>query len=259
MMWGFRLVVIFVFFSNYIFSQTLDSHVMSSTGSYFSNQYTLSSTTGETIVYDYLQEGYKIHQGFQQIALDLYCSYECVLHTHTIDLPEGWSYWSTYLSPKETSMEDIFSQINQYVLVLKDQNGEVYWPYFGINGIDEHIDGQGYQIKMSEDVYLDVEGYKQINPMVTLYQDWNILGCLYYEPTIIEEAMSPIIENVILIKDENANVYWPFLGINTIEYIIPGEGYSIKMGTDVNFTFYNQSEEIFRFLLNTDVPEFFLL
>ena len=44
---------------------------------------------------------------------------------------------------------------------------------------------------------------------------------------------------------------------NTIEYIIPGEGYAIKMDTDVNFTFYNQLEEAFRFILNTDEPEFF--
>jgi len=242
-----KLSLIFIFFSNCVVSQTLDAQVFSSSGNFFSNEKTLSSTMGELIVYDYSEESFDLHQGFQNIALDLVCSFECVLYNHLIDLPEGWSYWSTYLSPKDSDMEDIFSQINSDVIILKDQHGEVYWPYFGINGINSHNEGEGYQIKMNTSQVLNIEGYMQINPTVTIYEDWNILGCLYHEPVLIEESMSPIIENIILIKDENANVFWPYLSINTIEYIIPGEAYAVKLNTDLNFTFYNQQEENSRF------------
>ena len=51
---------------------------------------------------------------------------------------------------------------------------------------------------MNSSQTLNIQGYKQINPTVTIYEDWNILGCLYYEPKLIEENFSPVIENIIL-------------------------------------------------------------
>ncbi len=241
-----NFILIFLFSSNCIISQTLDAQVFGSCGDFFSNEKTLSSTMGEVVVYDYSAGNFDLHQGFQNIAADLVCSFECVLYNHLIDLPQGWSYWSTYLSPKDSEMEDIFYQISEDVIILKDQNGEVYWPYFGINGINSHNEGEGYQIKMNSNQVLNIEGYMQINPSVTIYEDWNILGCLYHEPVLIEDSMSPIVENIILVKDENANVFWPYLSINTIEYIIPGEAYAVKSNSDLNFTFYNQPEELLR-------------
>ncbi len=238
-----KLILILVFSYNCVFSQTLDAQVFGSSGNFFSNEKTLSSTIGEVVVYGFSQDNFDLHQGFQNIALDLVCSVECVLYNHLIDLPEGWSYWSTFLSPKNSEMEDIFSQINEEVVILKDQNGEVYWPYFGINGISGYNEGEGYQIKMNTNQILDVEGYMQINPTVAISEDWNILGCLYHEPILIEESLSPIVENIILVKDENANVFWPYLSINTIEYLLPGEGYAIKLDSNLNFTFYNEMED----------------
>jgi len=244
------------FFSNSIISQTLDAKVFSSSGEFFSSEKSLSSTLGENIVYDYSQENFTLHQGFQSIAIDLTCSYECVLFNQIIDLPEGWSYWSTYLSPKESLMENIFSQINEDVIILKDQYGEVYWPYFGINGINNHTEGEGYQIKMNSTQFLEIEGYKQINPTVLINEDWNILGCLYHEPTLIEESFAPIVENIILVKDENANVFWPYLSINTIDYFNPGEAYAVKSDSDINFTFENEIDVNSRFLLVHEVQDF---
>ena len=50
---------------------------------------------------------------------------------------------------KNSDMEEIFETINNEVIILKDQYGEVYWPYFGINGVNTHTLGEGYQIKMN--------------------------------------------------------------------------------------------------------------
>ena len=65
-----KLIVIFLFSSNFLVSQTLDAQVFSSSGDFFSNEKTLSSTMGELLVYDYSQESFDLHQGFQNIALD---------------------------------------------------------------------------------------------------------------------------------------------------------------------------------------------
>ena len=34
--------------------------------------------------------------------------------------------------------------------ILKDENGSVYWPMFGLNSIGEMFPGKGYQVKMME-------------------------------------------------------------------------------------------------------------
>ena len=105
---------------------------------------------------------------------------------------------------------------------------------------------------MNTNQTLTINGYKQINPTVSVNEDWNILGCLYYEPVLIEESLAPVIDNIILVKDENANVFWPYLSINTIDYIYPGEAYALKSNSDFNFTFLNnQIEESLR------APRFF--
>ena len=238
-----KLIISLLSFPSFIFSQTLDANVFGSSGNFFLNDKSVSYTIGEVIVYPYEQQNHLLFQGFQNIASELNCHYDCVLFNQQIDLPEGWSYWSTYLSPKNSDMEEIFETINNEVIILKDQYGEVYWPYFGINGVNTHTLGEGYQIKMNSSQTLNIQGYKQINPTVTIYEDWNILGCLYYEPKLIEENFSPVIENIILVKDENANVFWPFLSINTIQYFEPGEAYAVKSNSDFNFTFQNINEE----------------
>ena len=48
-----NFILIFLFSSNCIISQTLDAQVFGSCGDFFSNEKTLSSTMGEVVVYDY--------------------------------------------------------------------------------------------------------------------------------------------------------------------------------------------------------------
>ena len=67
-----------------------------------------------------------------------------------IDLPAGWSYWSTYLSPKDPEMSDLLSSISDDLVILKDQHGDVFWPYFGINGIQTILMDMVTKLKCSK-------------------------------------------------------------------------------------------------------------
>ena len=57
-----------------------------------------------------------------------------------------------------------------------------------------------------------------------------ILQCLWKENF-------PIYNELIIMKDELANVYWPFLGINTIGNMLPGQAYAIKLYSDSDFSY----------------------
>ena len=222
-------------FTIYLHSQSLSSNVLGNSGDFFVNENSLSYTIGESVIYTNSQNNYSIYQGFQNTAVAV----NEQLFFHSIDLPIGWSYWSTYLSPKDPAISDMFSSISDNLIILKDQHGDVFWPYFGINGIQNHSYGYGYQVKMQQNSTLEVSGYKLENTSMQLYQNWNILAYLNDTPMSAEDALLPIFTELIIMKDELANVYWPFLGINTIGNMLPGQGYAIKLYSDIYFSYPN--------------------
>ena len=67
----------------------------------------------------------------------------------SIDLVSGWNiigYTSTY----EQDAQLALAEIEDLILIFKDNNADVYMPEYGFNGIGNLLPGQGYQIKVSE-------------------------------------------------------------------------------------------------------------
>ena len=82
----------------------------------------------------------------------------------SIDLINGWNiigYTSTY----EQDAEIALAEIEDIILIFKDNNADVYMPEYGFNGIGNLLPGQGYQIKVSE-------GYTNFS-----FENTLILGC----------------------------------------------------------------------------------
>ena len=52
-----------------------------------------------------------------------------------IELSEGWGIMSTYIEPLNTEMSTVFSDIVNNLTIVKDEEGSVYWPLFGLNNI----------------------------------------------------------------------------------------------------------------------------
>jgi len=92
---------------------------------------------------------------------------------------------------------------------------------------------------------LAVYGYSIIPEFtqVDISSGWSILGYLRKSPAALTVVMSPIVSEIIIMKDENGYVYWPSLQINTIGNMIPGEGYQIKMSTSLGF-FYPENGQL---------------
>ena len=83
---------------------------------------------------------------------------ESYKHTQLIDLTSGWNIWSTYISPEDGDMEAVFSNIINDVIIVKDGNGNVYWPEYVLNSIGVLTWGEGYQTKMSSYNSLNISG-----------------------------------------------------------------------------------------------------
>ena len=170
-----------------------------------------------------------------------------------IDLIEGWSIISTYIDPIDDDVENIFSDVINYVstqpnfieVVIKDELGNVYWPYFSLNSIGDLTIGKGYQVKMN--LFNQLEIYGDIIPYNTplnLDSGWGLLGYLHQSPSDVEFLMESIVDelnpptsDLIILKAGDGNVYWPTFMLNNIGNLNPGEGYQIKMNTTQVFSY----------------------
>ena len=161
------------------------------------------------------------------------------LTNQNLNFPQGWSIFSTYVEPLDSSITNIFSDIIADIQVIKDENGNIYWPEYGLDQIGSIAIGDGYQIWTSDTAQIDIPGTK-VNlqtVVIDLPAEYNIIGYPKSEPEQIEQVLSSIINNVDLVKDENGLLLWVDYSINEIGQMMPGKGYQIKMKTQTLFTF----------------------
>jgi hypothetical protein len=64
----------------------------------------------------------------------------------SIDLPEGWGIIG-YVQTDAADAEMMMSSVSG-LIIMKDENGSVYWPAFSLNNIGNMQAGEGYQVKM---------------------------------------------------------------------------------------------------------------
>ncbi|MCF8372074.1 MAG: T9SS type A sorting domain-containing protein [Bacteroidales bacterium] len=156
-----------------------------------------------------------------------------------INLPQGWSYFSTYIDLFEPGIDSLFSNIVSNVYIAKDGDGFTFWPQWGLNTIGDLVIGKGYQVKMVSAQTLVAEGVAvqpQLTP-VTIPTGWSMLGYLRQTPASIATMLSPVVSNVVIVKDSNGLTYWPQWGLNTIGDMDPGEGFPIKMTAAVQLIY----------------------
>ena len=103
---------------------------------------------------------------------DLVIEGSLVPYDYDINIPEGWSFIG-YLHQDSFDAVEMMSPVSSSLIILKDGDGFVYWPLFGINGIGNMNAGEAFQIKSSSETSLNYP-----------YSDNSRYGELYYERPI---------------------------------------------------------------------------
>jgi hypothetical protein len=210
-------------------AQTLQRDVVASMGDTQTNgNVTLSYTVGQPIS-GVVGQSNKLSQGFQQNTV----AYQ------DIELREGWGMASARVRPYETDLSDVYSDVVSGLIIAKDNNGNVYMPEFGFNGIGDWQFKDGYQYKMSDPYTLTVRGSRVVPELngLTLLSGWNLISYLRKDPADIAVSMSDIADQLIIVKDEDGNVFMPEFGFNGIGNFNQGKGYQVKTLNQVSFTY----------------------
>jgi hypothetical protein len=136
---------------------------------------------------EYLQEEYN---GYQEQATTSLSSLQQALDTWntTIDLSAGWNMFG-YGCPSPIDVIEGLSNHTESILITKDNNGAVYMPEWGFNGIGDFTPGFGYQIKVTE----AIEGFSLCDWYVNDIPEDNIVSLQEEIEELQEEVdfMSP--------------------------------------------------------------------
>ena len=148
-----------------------------------------------------------------------------------IDLPMGWSIFSSYMNAFNPDLNNLCSPFATEVIIAKDEDGQVFWPQWGLNAIGNILVGNGYQIKMASAQTMTVAGFavEPENTPLVLEQGWSFLGYLRQSPAPMEAMLSPVVSYVKIVKNGAGQVYWPQFNLNLIGNMVSGQGYQINM------------------------------
>ncbi len=155
----------------------------------------------------------------------------------SMTLPAGWSGISSYLLPAESAMEQIFSTIEEDIVVVQDMEG-VYWPSAGINTLGLWNAHQGYKIKLEQEVTLDFPGYNMVNHTLALDAGWNLIPVVCDGDAVCADLFDALGGDLTVVKEvAGTHVYWPGEDVMTLNQLSAGKSYMVKMDAPGSITF----------------------
>ena len=150
---------------------------------------------------------------------------------HAIPLSQGWNWISTYVTPTNLNVDTITSLIRSKVVLMRDGSGQVFWPSLNINTIGSWNIDRGYQIYMSSLDTLKVNGLKieTANSPYIMNSGWNLISYKRDSAMLAPTALATINSNIVIMRNNLGQTYWPSLGINNLGSLQPGFGYQVYL------------------------------
>ena len=149
-----------------------------------------------------------------------------------LDLPVGWSLFSTYMLADDMALDAVLAPIIQYVIIAKDNAGNAYLPIWNFNNIADMAIGQGYQLKLLQAASIEVSG-TYLTPeenSVSLTAGWNMIGYLRLEAAPADMVFAELNDagNLVIAKNYLGSALLPEFNFNGIGDLLPGQGYQLK-------------------------------
>ncbi|MBE0637824.1 MAG: hypothetical protein IH598_04835 [Bacteroidales bacterium] len=156
--------------------------------------------------------------------------------TLQIDVSAGWSGFSLPFNPLDQDVTGIFSEIEDQLIIL--QNAEfIYWPEEEINTFPYWWPTFGAQLKMADDATLEVSGIPG-ERTISLPEGWSYLPVMSICDVDVVALFVVINDKIDLVKSIGGfQLYWPAMGINTLEMLQTGKAYLIKLNQPATITF----------------------
>jgi hypothetical protein len=121
--------------------------------------------------------------------------------------------------------------------IMLGVNG-VYWPDQGVNTIGDFENTTGYALKFNAGADLTINGSELAPTDITISAGWNFLPVLSSCEVNTAALTENINDDIVIIQDMiGTKVFWPEMGIYTLDQLIPGKAYKMKTLNSVSLSF----------------------
>ena len=154
--------------------------------------------------------------------------------TQTLNLKEGWNLVSFYVEANDMTTATVLAPIQDKLLQVKNltQSYDPSNPSF-LNTLSSLNVKDGYWLKVSEDVSLDVVGQVPSGASINVNSGWNLVGYPRLSGEAVANELTSLGNTVVQIKDLQSSYdpnNPPFL--NTLSTMAPGSGYWLNVDAD---------------------------
>lgn len=165
-------------------------------------------------------------------------------HSQLINVPAGWSGISGYVTPvakpayvSGTQVQFLMSPILSNLIILQGLTS-MYYPSQNINTLASWNVNSGYKIKVNQNVTLSLPGCPLTNRSQTLPVNWSIMPVKSECNVSAQQLFASILNRVTVVKDvAGPNVFWPAMGIYTLQVLEPGKAYMVSLTQSSTVTF----------------------
>ncbi|MBE0639074.1 MAG: T9SS type A sorting domain-containing protein [Bacteroidales bacterium] len=158
-------------------------------------------------------------------------------HTQNIVIPAGWSGISGHFIPRTTNLVSIMRPVVDHLVIMQSMT-KMYYPGQNINTIVAWSVNEGYKIKVNQSVVLPFPGCALTNRSQNLLATWSIMPVKSECNVSVQQLFNPVINRIIVVKEiAGNNVFWPAMGINTLQTLIPGKAYMVAVNQTASITF----------------------
>jgi hypothetical protein len=158
------------------------------------------------------------------------------LINYALVVDSGWNMISFNVRPGDSGAAAVFGDsttvaLQHNFILVKSVSGKTYWPTLKINDLGVVNTGVGYQMfcNLLDTVRFGGSAVDWRHTPIDLIKGWNLLGYLPPADKVDSIALRGITSEIMLMKDNFGNVYWPEFLIDNIDTMVVGQGYFVYM------------------------------
>jgi|GEM_PF-1978180 len=152
--------------------------------------------------------------------------------SHSVAMFKGWQGISSYVVPTNPNLDTLLAPVLSKLVIMQNFSG-VYWPSVGVNTLINWNVYDGYVVKMSQDAVLNIQGSAVSNRTINLTPGWHLVPVLSSNAVAASSLFN--IPEVMLVKEvAGSKVYWPTMGITSLNVLMPGEAYYVYVLSPVS-------------------------
>ncbi|MCF8365989.1 MAG: T9SS type A sorting domain-containing protein [Bacteroidales bacterium] len=163
-----------------------------------------------------------------------------LLSIQEINIPQGWSYISSFLDPLNPDIVEMMSELvgSNSLSILTGTNG-IYAPApFFINTLNTFDVNLGYKVKMNMADKLVVRGDALDDGSLNFCSGTHLIPVLTNQTSPVYDVIENPQNNVLYMLDLYCNkIFWPNGGIFTLTDLEPGRGYLANFVNEVTMDF----------------------